>query len=150
MTENEFEIFIDQCYLELEDKQKFFLNHYGIGQYDEYWYDQASESIQFKKEGRVELEFGIVPVGSWSGNSKSWMWAWANKTVREELKTQSLKIKQLGDATGCNVFEQEAFEAEEITAHELTAMAVHHLDAMGMYIVPSGNLKIFLALTSLR
>ena len=150
MTDKEFDAFLDKCYQELKSKQDLLFSDYGLGKYDEYWFDQVAESIQFKKDGKVELEFIAIPVGSWSGKSNSWMWAWANNSITEELKQKALKIKGLAEYTGFDVFEKEAFEADEIMAHELTAMAVHHLKAIGMYIVPSENLKTFLALIKLK
>jgi hypothetical protein len=146
MTDNEFDVFLEDCYQELQDKQASLGKDYGIGSYGEYWLDQTTESIQFKDDGTVKLEFAIVPVGSWSSNGNSWQWAWANKSFTDSLKSQAEIIKGLASYTGFDIFEMGAFEADENMAHELTAMAVHYLDALGMYIVPSGNLKIFFAL----
>lgn len=150
MTDKEFEVFVDSCYEELKTKQASLMEAYNLGQYDTYWFDQPSGTLQFKNNEKVELEFNVVPVGSWSGNSNSWMWAWANESVVDDLKTASATIKGLTDFTGYNVFSNGSFAAEEPMAHELTAMAVHYLDALGMYIVPSGNLKTFLALMELK
>ena len=150
MTDNEFDNFVDNCYQELKTKQSLLFSEYNLGKYDEYWYDQTTESIQFKTAGNVELEFIILPIGSWSSKSNTWAWAWANKSITDELKSQSIKIKDLANYTGYGIFEKEAFEADEFMAHELTSMAVHHLGALGMYIVPSNNLKLFLALVRLK
>lgn len=150
MTDNEFEKFLDICYGELENKQELLFSQYNLGEYDEYWYDQATESIQFKEAGKVRLVFTIVPIGSWSGKSNTWMWAWANQSITDELRSQSAKIKDLANYTGYDIFVQEGFNADEVMAHELTSMAVHYLNALGMYIVPSDTLKSFLALIRLK
>ena len=150
MTDKEFNTFLDNCYQELEEKQNLLMSEYNLGKYGKYWFDQITETIQFKEDGKVELEFYVVLIGSWSSKSNSWMWAWANKSITEELRSKSIKIKELANYTGFNVFEKEAFEADEAMAHELTSMAVHYLNALGMYIVPSDNLKSFLALIKLK
>lgn len=150
MTDREFEAFVDGCYEELKAKQEALMEKYRLGEYDEFWFDQPSGTLQFKRGEGVELAFNVVPVGSWSGNSNSWMWAWANESVDEALKAASMKIQGLADHTGYAVFTNGSFPAEELMAHELTAMAVHHLSALGMYIAPAGNLKTFLALMDLK
>jgi len=146
MNKKEYKAFLDSCYVELQKKQERLFSEFGLGHYDDFWFDQLTETIQFKKDGEIGLEFKFVLVGSWSSNSNSWMWAWANTSVAEEVREKSAAIKELAAITGSSVFEEEAFGAEEITAHELTAMAVHHLGALGMYIAPSGNKKVFMAL----
>ena len=150
MTDKEFDTFVATCYQELKEKQDSLMSKNNLGAYDEYWFDQITETIQFKEHGKVELEFHIVMIGSWSSKSNSWMWAWANSSITEELRSESSKIKELASLTGFSVFERESFEADEVMAHELTSIAVHHLNALGMYIVPSDNLKSFLALIKLK
>lgn len=150
MTDDQFDEFLDNCYQELEDKQALLLENYNLGSYEKYWFDQVTGVLQFKNAERVECEFIVIPIGSWSSKSNSWMWAWANNSITEEFKAQSIKLKGLANYTGVDFFENGAFEADESMAHELTAMAVHYLDAMGMYIIPSSNLKTFLALVKLK
>ena len=141
MTNKEFDAFLAKCFQELKNKQDALMGKYNLGKFDSFWFDQIAETIQFKDNENVELEFHVVPVGSWSSKSNSWMWAWANKSLTDELGSKAMKIKELASYTGYNTFEKEAFEADEAMAHELTSMAVHHLNALGMYIVPSDNLK---------
>lgn len=150
MTDEEFDDFLGKCYQELVEKQSLLLDNYSLGEYEDFWFSQITETLQFKNAEEVELEFVVVPIGSWSDKSNSWMWAWANNSTPEEFKSKSVCFKDLAEHTGLDVFSTEAFEADESTAHELTAMAVHHIDAMGMYIVPSNNLKTFLALMKVK
>ena len=150
MTDSEFDDFLDNCYDELEEKQALLFRDYNLGNYEEYLYDQVSATIQFKNSGIVELEFIIVPIGSWSSNTNTWMWAWANQSISEELRKKSANLKELAIFTGFGIFSKETFEADENMAHELTSMAVHHLGAMGMYIVPSNHLKAFQALIKIK
>jgi len=146
MTKEEFNDFINSCYKECEAKQQALIKDFNLTSYDAYWFSQSTETLQFKNDGKVELEFIAVPIGSWSGESNSWMWAWANESITEELRSKAAKIKELSDLTEYDIFKIDAFEADEALAHKLTAMAVHHLDALGMYIAPRDNLKTFLAL----
>ena len=145
-----FEAFIDSCYQELIKKQKQLIKQYQLSAYDRFWIDQKTEILQFISDDEVKLEFYYLPVGSWSANSNSWMWAWANTSLTEELRAKATVFRELAELTNNSIFTTPSFEAEEITAHELTAMAVHHIDAPGMYIAPSGHLKTFVALLGVK
>ena len=148
--ENEFNDFVNNCYKDCEAKQQALIKDFNLPSYDSYWFSQTTETLQFKNDGKVELEFTAVPIGSWSGESNSWMWAWANESITEKLRLKAAKIKELSDLTGNDIFKDDAFEADEALAHKLTAMAVYHLDALGMYIAPLDNLKTFLALIKVK
>lgn len=146
MTDNQFDEYLDYCYENLEKKQDILLKEYGIGEFQEYWYDQESSKIQFKSDGKVVLEFIVVFIGSWSGKRNTWMWAWANNSMTNETKDLSSVLKELKSITGFGIFTKEYFDCDEAMAHELTAFSVEHLKARGMYISPDGKSKLFMAL----
>jgi hypothetical protein len=146
MSKKEFDAFLNSCYAELQEKQDILINQSGLMRYEDFLFDQTTRSIQFKNNGEVGLEFSVVLVGSWSSKSNSWMWAWANESVENELRVETSRIRELAELTGNSIFTEEKFKADEMKAHELTSMAVHHLDALGMYIIPTEGLKSFLAL----
>ena len=150
MTNEEFDDFVANCYQELVSKQDILLKNYNLGAYDSYWFNQIAGTIEFKNMGEVKLEFAVIEVGSWSSKSNSWMWAWANNSLIEEFKAKSLCFKDLYNKTGINIFNERGFQVDEYMAHELTAMAIHHINALGMYIVPTNDLKIFFALVELK
>ena len=147
MTDEEFEAYLNLCYQEIGSRQNKLLEQYGLQNYKDFYYNQATETLQFKTEDKVEIEFEVIQIGSWSSISDSWMWAWANESVIEKSKQKSVKIKELAEVTGYDIFLLEAFEAKESIAHQLTAISAYYLNAIGFYIAPFGELKSFLALT---
>lgn len=146
MTDDQFDEYLDYCYENLEEKQEILNKEYGIGDFQEYWYDQETSKIQFKNDGKVLLEFSVVFIGSWSNKSNTWLWAWANNSMTDEVKEQSSILKELKSITGFDIFTKEYFDCDEAMAHELTAFAVEHLRAKGMYISPDDKRKLFMAL----
>ncbi|EJQ77011.1 DUF6882 domain-containing protein [Bacillus toyonensis] len=148
MTDEQFDKFLDYCYENLAEKQKKLLQEYAIGTFDEYWYDQEESILQFKSNNQVKLEFNVIFIGSWSKKSDSWMWSWANKSMTDNVRNNSLKIKELQQLTGFDIFANPSFECNESTAHELTAFAVEHLQAKGMYISPNGQTELYMAIMS--
>ena len=147
MTDEEFETYMNLCFQEIGSRQKKLLEQYGLQNYKDFFYSQETETLQFKTDGKVEIEFEVIQIGSWSSISGSWMWAWANESLMEKTKQKSVKIKELAEITGYDVFLLEAFEAKESIAHQLTAISAHYLNAIGYYIAPFNELKSFLALT---
>jgi len=146
MSKKEYETFLDSCYEELRKKQDVLINEYDMGSFEEFWFDQETKTLQFKTGGEVKLEFYVVLIGSWSAKSNTWMWAWANESVVDEMRAESSRIKELAVVTGNEIFEMTNFAADEYNAHEFVSMAVHHLGALGMYSAPSDMLKTYMAL----
>lgn len=146
MTDEQFNEFIDACYEEVEIKQSDLKMNYGIGSYHEYWYDQISKTLQFKNNGKVELEFYVIFIGSWAHKKNTWMWCWANKSFTDECRKDAESLKNLKLKTSFDIFEKEVFNCNEEMAYDLTAMGINHLNAIGMYRVPRENNHLFIAI----
>ena len=146
MSRKEFNSFLKSCYEELKAKQDALINDYSLAEYEDFWLDLEKRTLQFKKDGKVGLEFRILPIGSWSDKSKSWMWVWANETADEELRGEASVFKELADITNNKLFEIGHISAREAIAHELSSMAIHHIGAIALYIAPADEVKTFLAL----
>ena len=150
MTVEELSAFAANCFKEMDNRQTKLIQKYNLTSYDEFYINQTDEVLQFKKDGKVELEFFFVPIGSWSSEHGSWAWGWANESNTDELRQKSMKIRELAEITGNSLFEDEAVEADEDFARQAAAIAAYHLDAMGVYIAPFGNLKVFEALMRVK
>ena len=146
MTDKAFDEYLDYCYENLEMKQAEFFQGYGIGNFEEYWYSQEDSVLHFKIDNQVKLTFKVIFIGSWSENNNSWMWAWGNKSMTESVRNDSLMLKGLKKITGYDIFGNSYLECDEAMAHELTAFAVEHLGAKGMYISPDGKNQVFMAI----
>jgi hypothetical protein len=66
--------------------------------------------------------------------------------MTESVRNDSLMLKGLKKITGYDIFENPYLECDETMAYELTAFAVEHLSAKGMYISPNGKNKMFMAI----
>ena len=87
--------FVDICYEELELKQNKMFEVFGIGSYQDYWFDQLTRTLQFKNEGKVELEFNIICIGTWAHLKNTWMWCWTNNSFTEECRKDAESLKGL-------------------------------------------------------
>ena len=153
MTDSEFEAFLANANEELCHKQDLLGERYGLGKYSRWWFEQATEKLQFFDEAdNLAIEADVIDIGSYSEKSNTWKWAWSNSSVLPSLREKAQILKQLEDTTGVELFGHEhTFEIEdEAMAWELAAMAVKHLGAIGCYRAPSSSdgPTMFLAIMS--
>lgn len=149
MTDDEFEEFLGVALDELAAKQQQLMESYELGSYASFWFDQEQGSLDFRDAGgATQLRATVIPVGSWSPGSDTWMWAWANESLLPPLREQSKPLQELACVTGLDVFENRGGSADEKMAWELTAMAVRHLKARGAYRAPGQSSHLYLAITS--
>jgi hypothetical protein len=105
MTDSEFEAFLANANEELRHKQDLLGERYGLGKYSSWWFEQATEKLQFFDEAdNLVLEADVVKVGSYSPKSNTWKWAWSNSSVLPRLRQKAMLLKELEDTTGVALF----------------------------------------------
>ncbi|HCB49757.1 MAG TPA: hypothetical protein DEP47_09585 [Chloroflexi bacterium] len=150
MTDAELQEFINRCYAELESKQSLLVENFALNNFSTFGYDDPHEKIQFKNGGIVYVEAKFTPIGTFSPVSETWMWAWGNDEVSEQLKRKSEKLKELASITGFPIFEKAILRADDDMAWELVAMSCHHLESDGIYRAKSDNTLLFMALNDVK
>lgn len=142
MTDEEFDAFFEIVTDELKQKQNELQVKHGIGEFDRWWYEQATSKLQFyNADDHQILEADTIDIGSYSPKSITWKWAWSNESVLPSLRKQSEVFKELESITGYDIFGTEyAFEIEDQNmAWGLAAFAVNHINALGCYCAPSSK-----------
>ncbi|HEC15210.1 MAG TPA: hypothetical protein ENI99_01340 [Sedimenticola sp.] len=141
--------YIDDCYAELERKQAALMQDYSLDAYGMFDYDLNAGRIQFKQGVVTKVEADFIPVGSFSEEAGSWMWAWANASVRGALLEQAESLKELEAKTGEEIFGNSTFPADAATAWEMAAIACDHFNGQGVFAAPVQGLLIFMVLNNL-
>jgi hypothetical protein len=138
MSDEEFFAFVAACQEELAEKQgRFFPRISGAGRWS---YDMADCSLTLGAE-----RYGMTPIGSFSPEYRTWLWAWANDDFPDYARDRSRRIQGLYQTTGFRVFLDPGIPASPTDAEDLTALAVHHLDAIGFFRCPSDGPVLYLA-----
>ena len=148
MTDDEFQKFLERSMSEIHRKQDLLSSGYGLGTFAAFWFDQAKGTLEFRDHlGRTQLLASVVPIGSHSVRSNTWMWAWANPSILPPLRKQAEALRELATETGVAAFEQPtiAVTANEMP-WELAAFAVHRLGALGAYKAPGRDSDLYLAI----
>lgn len=142
MTDEDFDAFLATANAELREKQSRLMQLYRLGEMKRWWFEQATEQLQFfDSHDNCALLARVIDIGSYSLKSNTWRWAWGNPSVLPDLRRKARPLRALEAVTGFDLFGQEdAFVVDgEGMAWELAAISIRHLDAMGCYRSPSSS-----------
>ncbi|QDH23103.1 DUF6882 domain-containing protein [Saccharibacillus brassicae] len=145
MIREQFEQFLGKARQELENKQQKFIAESDVSGYKEYWIDIPGSRLEFIEGQQAKISYEAICIGSWSQAKGSWMWAWAHDSFPEPVRRQSARLRELYEITGSPVFAEKEVPCNEPGALELTAMSIHHLDAIGMYRIPGEQAYLYVA-----
>lgn len=130
MSDQQFFEFLETCRDELETKQAKFTSMLPV---DAQWhYDLDTARLRIGNH-----EFPITAIGTHNDQHQTWLWAWANESFSAAARDASGATKSLYDVTGFKVFAEVGIDASSGDAQDLTACAIHALDAIGFYRCPS-------------
>jgi len=149
MEDDEFDSFIETSFDNLEAKQSSLEEKYGLGHFDRYDLDVENEIITFSSSNGKRLKANFIPIGTFSPDKSSWMWAWNNQAFTGSLRAKSEKLQSLAELTGFEMFTNPTAEVDENMAWEMVAMSINVLESQGVYRAPANNLWYFYALDSI-
>jgi len=134
----------------IEPRQGEFLSKYKVGEHGRWdWYQETAKLV-FSHDGKPQVEADIHFSGSYSAKSKTWMWAWANGSLDEKVKSSSRKVKALGEELGLRQLVAGRYAATEVDGWEMTAVLAKHLNAIGVYRTPSDNGFTYMVITKAK
>lgn len=151
MTEDEFELYLQAAVDELAAKQKRLQLEFGLGVHPRWDYDGRTGLLSFTgADGVPAIDAQTIQIGSFSPDTKTFLWSWANDSVPEAERTKSARMQGLADLTGIDLFRSEGAELDEEMAPQLIALCVRYLNALGVYRTPTDSLQVFLAITDVK
>jgi hypothetical protein len=130
----------------LQENQLQFREKFDTDNYANWFYNQSSETLRLYSDGK-EAYFRYIPVGTFSLNTNTWMWAWANEDSVESRKFRTLKIKEFGEKKNYENLTNSHFHGDKYTGWELTAISFELLGGIGTYRVISDHLEIYFLIT---
>jgi Family of unknown function (DUF6882) len=128
----------------LQDKLEI---EYGLGHFERWDLDQEKEQLTFSNSSGPEMICKVSALGTY-GNGY-WKWAWANSSLVDSFSCKSKIMRKLGPLSGLEVFENEAFEADENMPWEIAGMALKEIGGLGIYCCPSESSELFVVIESI-
>jgi len=130
----------------LQESQPKFRGKFDIDNFANWFYNQSSETLRLYSEDK-EIYFKYIPVGTFSLNTNTWMWSWANEDSVEPRKFRTLKIKEFGEKKNYENLTKAHFNGDKYTGWELTSIAFDIIGGIGTYRVISEYLEKYFLLT---
>lgn len=97
-----------------------------------------------------DLVCEAVVVGSWSKNTETWLWSWANDHLSPEDRGDIGRLHYFGHARNVEELREPHWPAEEAAGWEMAAIASEFLGADAVYRAPMDHLGLFLLLRNIR
>ncbi len=123
----------------LQDAQREFKGKYRLDEHERWdWYQEIGKLI-FSHDGKPVVECDIDFVGTFSSISNTWMWAWANSSFTENIKSASAQIKTIGEEKNLLKLASAIWPAEPVDGWEMTGIMAKEFGAIGSYRTPNDN-----------
>ena len=130
MDDDEYRSFAKECMAELQRKQGQIAEILAF----ENELDFVSYVVRFTAEGDLFMEADLVPIGSRGLKSGTWLWAWANPSIKAQTDASVPPLPKIDSMAGRKQFAAEnAFAATEHQAWEFAAIACRHLNGNGVF-----------------
>ena len=115
---------------------------WGIDKVDRWDIDQSVGQLVFSNRDGTTAKCSAQIIGSYNSADRSWQWAWANPSVVDNLKTDSLKVKDYGEKNGFEKLTQAEWQGSEDDAWAMAAIACKICGSQGIYRGPASD-KLF-------
>lgn len=109
------------------------LARWEIEYIDDWSLDQEEGRLILTRNDGVKFTCPAQIVGSHRPDEGEWMWAWANPSIVDSLKIDSLKVKEYGEKNGFEKCTNATADEYEDGARQLAALAAHLSGAWGVY-----------------
>lgn len=117
----------------LKERQQHFLDEFQIMSYDRWDWDQDTGMLTFSHEGKPRVVAEISFSGTLSKSAGTWMWAWANDSLADKIKSESLVMRHAGEREHHLKLASALWKADEVDGWEMTAIMAKALGATGAY-----------------
>ena len=134
----------------LNEKQTSFLEVYKIDEHERWDWDQETGKLIFSHAGTPQVEADIAFSGSISTDSDTWLWAWANKSLMEAVKSDARQVRELGEQHAYHDLASALWPATAEDGWTMTAIMAKTLNAIGAYRTPNEHGFMYMVVKSAR
>lgn len=140
---------VKNCSNELREKQDQLEAEFSLFSHTRYDWDQETATLTFSSDGIPAVVANIQFVGSISTQSDTWLWSWGNFSFSPPVREKMIDVRSYGEVKGFPRLTVPKWTAEEVDGWEMSAIAVHVLNARGAYRAPVDYGYAFMIITDL-
>lgn len=141
---SEFEALLDASMEELRLKTAAHQQGWGFGKAARWDVDQSQGNLVFTFNDGMIATCAAQIIGSFDAGTSEWLWAWANPSIAEPLKRDSLKVREYGQKQQITKLTSAESFCKEDDAWRMTALACKLCEAQGAYRGPAGTTFVFM------
>ncbi|MGY0218745.1 DUF6882 domain-containing protein [Endozoicomonadaceae bacterium StTr2] len=147
-SDDQIDSYVDLCMDQMEKVQEKLQAEFGFGSFERFDFDVPNRALIFSSNGKPKLQCEICFICSTQESSGTLQWAWANKSLPEDLTSDSLGLKILSEETGLGIFSMPVWKASEQEGWEMASIALNRLGGIGIYSYPTGDSNLFVLIKS--
>jgi hypothetical protein len=121
----------------LADQQEICKAKYKLESYTDWFAEQETGELAFFNDGVKKLIINYECVGSVSIKTNTWLWAWANKSILDEVKSDLKIVRSYGQKRQFDHLMFEQWLGTEVDGWQMTSIAAYLMKAKGAYRVPT-------------
>jgi hypothetical protein len=115
-----------------------------FGREKDFKFDRQTGLLSFTFEEGREVLCPAQAVGTLDTQAGTWMWAWANPSIPEELRRDVRAAKAQGERHGFTRLTSPTWRATAERAWQMTVVAAKVCEHSGTYAIKTGPQQIFL------
>jgi hypothetical protein len=142
--------FVESCHQDLVAKQDKLSSEYSLSHHRRWDWDQERAELAFSNDGVPTVIANVEFIGSVSTKSNTWLWSWANPSLLKTVRSDITAVRDFGGDRDFPHLTVPKWRADETDGWDMASVAVHVLNAQGIYRTPGDNGFTFLALSNVR
>ena len=111
--------------------------------FEEWHYSLDDLSLEFKNHSESK-KYEIIPIGTYSPERNSFLWAWANEDFAGSIADSALALKELESEFGFRAFSSKGFPCKQNDLDEILAISMYGLKGRTVFKEKSNNPWLFL------
>jgi hypothetical protein len=140
----EFKTLLDRSMDELRAKTMGHQAGWRFGKAARWSLDMSRGDLLFTFDDGVVATCPAQIVGSLDNEGGTWLWGWANPSIPDELKMDSLRVREFGEQRQISRLTSEEWPCAGEEAWQMAALACKLCEAQGVYRGPAGSAFVFM------
>ena len=140
----EFKVLLDASMEELRLKTAGHQGGWRFGKSARWDIDQSRGDLIFTFDDGIIATCPAQIIGSFDSAGGTWLWAWANPSIADSLKQDSVKVRDYGQKHQIARLTSAEWPCTETDAWSMVALACKLCEAQGAYRGPAGTAFVFM------